>query len=487
MAAVVGLAGCVAGPTGGTRLNLAPLVVYEEEPRTESTRLELFGPLFRWERAGAEMGFTLAPLWDWRQGPDRREAYFLYPLGRYLQTEAATRFNLAPWGTVREELPAGAQAFQFFPVFWGRTAAGEPYGGVFPLYGVFKERFGREEIRFVLWPLFSTSRGEGSRHYKVLWPFFSYSTGREEAFTVWPFYGRIIKAGEYEKYYALWPFIHRQRLNLDTDTPRTLEAYLPFYLEDAKPGRRLVGYGYPFFSHYTQEEGHYEQWDTPWPLVVRGEGENFRVRAYRPFYYRREKGTEQETHILWPLYAHLREEEAGSLEIFRRYLALSMYHLRVQASGDWEEKHRMWPLFYYTGAPGVRQAHLPEVLPLDDPGWARLFGPWVYLWSREESGGCVRGRALWGLYRWEAGPEYSLWELGFLASRHATATSSTFRLLSGLVTLERQGSNRRLRLLYLPWEVTWEATGRGEVPPESGNNAAQNAATGETADEHGIP
>lgn len=450
---LLALLGCVSGPQGGRRLNLMPLLFYSSNPSQDTARLELLGPLFSRERVGTDTITTLAPLLCWRERGARREGEFLYPLGWYRREPAGSRFSFLPFSRYHQERPGGGTDGQFFLLFWGRTPAGAAYGGLFPLGGTFRERFGRESITFILWPLFSTSTGDGSRHYKVLWPFFSYSQGKESGFTFWPLFGKITRAGVYDKYYALWPLLHYQRLRLDTEQPRTVKAALPFYLEDTTPTSRWRGL---FFSHYVQEQGHYSQWNLPWPFIVRGDGEQFTLRSFWPFYYHRSDRDSDRLQLFWPLYARTREEKSDRLMVQHRWLLFSVYRYRLEPEGGWTEQGRLWPLFYFEGQCGRGQAHAPDLVPIRSKGWSRIYGPWLYLWSQERQGQSCQGRALWGLYRWERNPGYRLWELGFLASRQVTPERSSFRLLSGLLTWERRGSIHHLRLFYLPWGLTWE-------------------------------
>jgi hypothetical protein len=451
------LLACTAGPQPGRqRLNLSPLLYYSSNPEGEVTRLEILGPLFSREVAGPNAITTLAPLfYVLKHGQESTSAEFFYPLGHYYHNAEEQRFNLLPLIQQRQEPSGGPTETQIFPFFWGRTAGGETYGGVFPLAGTFKKRYGRDSMFFLLWPLYSSSSGEGSYHYHFLWPFFSYSTGKETAHTFWPIAGKMNKPGVYEKFYTLWPLINYQRLNLDTERPRTLKTFLPFYLEETSPEYQRRSYGYPFFSHYHQNKGNYDQWDTPWPLIVRGDGEDFHLRAFRPFYYHRVEKTEEATYILWPMYAKDRQEKPASLEVTYRFLFFSTYRVRVNPQGNWEERSRLWPFYFYDQDSKRLKAHAPDLLPLQSQGWDLLFGPYLYLWSTEQQGGYRQGRALWGIYRWEETPDYWLWELSFLVSRSFSQRESAWRFLLGMVTYQRQGTHSSLQFFYLPWKVKW--------------------------------
>jgi hypothetical protein len=457
LALALNLLTCASGPQPGRqRLNLSPLFYYSSSPQDKVTRIEILGPLFSREVAGDNSLTTLAPLfYVLNYGQASTSAEFLYPLGHYYHSAAEQRFDLPPLIRQRHELSGGPTETQIFPFFWGRTQDGDAYGGVFPLYGTYKQRFNRDYIQFVLWPLYSFSSGAGSYHYHFLWPFFSYATGREPALAFWPLAGKIIKPGVYEKYYVLWPFFNYQRLNLNTDRPRTFKFYLG-YLHDTSPKFYHVGYGYPFFGHYHQYKGNYDQWDTPWPLIVRGDGENFHLRAFRPFYYHRLEKNEEATYILWPMYVKDRQEKPHSLDASYRYLFFSTYHVRVDPQGNWEEDSRLWPLYFYKQNSRQLKAHVPDLLPLTSRGWDLLFGPWLYLWSTERQDGYRQGRALWGLYRWEGTPKYRLWELSFLVSHAISSEESKWRFLLGLVAYQSQGAHHSLRLFYLPWKIKWE-------------------------------
>ncbi len=149
------------------------------------------------------------------------------------------------------------------------------------------------------------------------------------------------------------------------------------------------------------------------------------------------------------------DTSGGTWEQTYRYLFFSTYTTEIDAKGDWREKNRIWPLCFSTSRPGFSHFHAPELIFMQSPGFDRLFGPWVYLWTQDRQDTYRQGKAFWGMYRWQEDKDYSLWELSFLAGRETTATTSKFRLLSGLVTWEREGSYRRLKLFYLPQGFSW--------------------------------
>jgi hypothetical protein len=450
------LAGCTTTSQGGRRLNLSPLLFYNEEPQADRSQLEILGPLFSRQRTGATSLYTIAPLFYYLSEGGAIEAEFLYPFGQYKSGAGDTRFNIIPLSSYRNDaLPDGASSWQFFPLYGGRTSKGESYGGVFPFYGTYKERFGRDRGVFCLWPLYASSVTEDTYRYSLLWPFFSYATGGEEALTFWPFGGKIVKSGVYEKYFALWPSIHYQRLKLDTENPQTINSVLPFYAWETSNTHSRKSVLYPFFTHYHQDQGNYDQWDTPWPFIVRGRGDNYSLQSYFPFYYHRQEADKSRFAIFWWLYDHRIDNSGGTWEQSYRYLLFSTYTTEIDAKGDWREKNRLWPLYFSTSRPGFSHFHAPELIFMQSPGFDRLFGPWVYLWSQDRQDTYRQGKAFWGMYRWQEDTDYSLWELSFLAGRETTATTSKFRLLSGLVTWERDGVHRRLKLLYLPQGFSW--------------------------------
>ena len=450
------LAGCTTTSRGERRLNLSPVFFYSDNPGTDQSQFEILGPLFSRYQAGSTFLYTFAPLFYYYTEGNTVEAEFLYPFGQYKSGSSDTRFNLIPISTLRNDFtPEGASNWQFFPFYGGRTSQGETYGGMFPFYGTFKERFGRDRAMFVLWPVYSRSVEENTYRYSVLWPFFSYSTGGEEALAFWPFYGKVITAGKSEKYYALWPIYNYQKLGLDTDNPRTIKTVLPFYAKETSNTYYRKSILYPFFTHYHQDKGNYDQWDTPWPFVVRGDGENYYLRNYFPFYYHRQELDKSRFAIGWWLYDHTIDATGGSWEQTYRYLAFSSYTTELDAQGKWSEKHRMWPLFFSSARSETSHFHAPEPIIIQSPGFDRLFGPWVYLYTQDRKHTYRQGKALWGIYRWQDDLDYHLWELSFLADRETTPNYSKFRLLGGLVTWERENNLHRLKLLYLPRGISW--------------------------------
>jgi hypothetical protein len=93
-------------------------------------------------------------------------------------------------------------------LFIGETEEGEDYAGLFPLIGRLLKRYGKDEIHFYLWPLYSDSLSEGARTRNFLWPFFSFTSGeKKKGYRIWPIYGRKEEVGVSTQAFLLWPIL----------------------------------------------------------------------------------------------------------------------------------------------------------------------------------------------------------------------------------------------------------------------------------------
>ena len=74
----------------------------------------------------------------------------------------------------------------------------------------------------------------------------------------------------------------------------------------------------------------------------------------------------------------------------------SSYSTEIDAKGNWSEKNRLWPLFFSTSRRDFSHFHAPEYIFMTSPGFDRLFGPWVYLWTQDRQGHLPPGQGLLG-------------------------------------------------------------------------------------------
>ena len=133
----------------------------------------------------------------------------------------------------------------------GRRAAGDAFSGfisqqrspdtnlnytaLVPFYGHLKNRLFRDEINFVLFPLYSETRKKDVVTDNYLYPIFDLRHGDHmTGWQVWPLAGAEHKAptlrtnsldevatnGGYEKFFALWPIYFKSRLGLGTTNPQ---------------------------------------------------------------------------------------------------------------------------------------------------------------------------------------------------------------------------------------------------------------------------
>ena len=136
--------------------------------------------------------------------------------------------------------------FTLFPIYFQQRSPDpkENYTALVPFYGHLKNRLFRDEIFFVMFPIYSETRKRDVVTDNYLYPFFDVRHGDGlHGWQVWPLvgtehkdvttqtngFGEIETIGGYDKFFALWPIHFCQNTGIGTDNPEKFRADLPFY------------------------------------------------------------------------------------------------------------------------------------------------------------------------------------------------------------------------------------------------------------------
>ena len=298
----------------------------------------------------------------------------------------------------------------------GRTDEGERYGGFFPIAGNLKERFGRDEIQFYLWPLYSRIEDEGEITWRTPWPVFSRFGGAAEGLYIWPLWGHRERAGEYKRGFTLWPCYVYIDEYLNTDNPVTKRFYLPFYATVRSPQGRADIFLPPFFFHQWAYNSSFVKWEFPWPFFTLVKGEGVSEWQVFPLFRLRTEEHKKRFYCLWPLYKYEWDLTSTEEEVVRRFLLINKYRVVKELKTEREALDaNLWPLFdYRRGLAGEVSFSIFPLLPLHDEGMERNIYPlaWVYRYTRSPEDETLSD-FLWGLYRRRTSPEFSSTRFAF--------------------------------------------------------------------------
>ncbi len=439
------------------RVNLWPLGVYSKNKIYHSKRLELLGPFIYKYQLEKEEGVSLRPLFSSvktfssEKEPLEKRIYFLAPLGLYFSDNETTTFKLIPLINQKiEKTPIKEEKegtkWEYFPIFIGKTAEGDTYGGIFPIYGKLKDRFGKEEITFFLWPLYSKVTYEKFRVTNILWPFIRTVKAKTEGdpsyrgFKVWPFYGEF-KEGEEERKFVLWPFYIKSHYKDEYGNFEEKVYYFPFYGREKTDTYEKTLYLWPFFQKIYRSDPYYKQIDAPWPFYRNIEGKEIEGKRIWPFYGYVKKTDSLDLFILWPFYFYqetsLSKGNTTHLEKEHRFLLLSKQREVLENSSSSLREFRFWP-FYYGYEDSQKEIKLqsfPALFPFYDEGVERNYGALFKILENFEKGNYQLIKFLWGLYRYEKFDLREIHELAFLLRVVQDKTQGTnyFEFLEGLL------------------------------------------------------
>ena len=452
--------------------NCQPLFDLQKEDGG-GVELNGLGPFITIKKTTSKKEYTLRPLFSWesRKRNNWKRLDFFYPLGKYETDDQHKIFRFIPFFSLKKERGCGAKenSFNFFPLFWGKTGKGEKYGGLFPLYGTLKERFEKDRIHFFLWPLYNDFREEDSTTYNLIWPIFSYTRGgTRSGYRIWPLYGQEKDRQHYRKHYTLWPFIHWQKRDLDTENTSRFFAVLPFYLSDISPQRNTISILWPFFNHTTDKRGNYEQWDFPWPFIQKVTGKGIEKFRFFPIsgYTRRAK--DDSSFLFWPIYEVKKEVLEDCEKKTYRTLIINKYETRIFPDEDRTAKAiECWPFFcFQKKKTGEANFCFPYLIPFKDEGFERNYAPIfrIYSYFRNPEGKTT-SRSFWGFYTHQRTKTGSSIDVSSLISCRKEKNFYRFSLLKGMLEYKKEKKGKSISFFYLPWAFHWE---KGDNPGENG-------------------
>lgn len=449
------------------RLNLWPFIVYKKDKEQNQEYLELFGPFVYKYHTHEEKGLSLRPFVSFVETPEEKKAFFLSPLGMYREDNETTTFKLVPLVKKRGEKENSEgfseKHFDLFPFFWGRTSKNETYWGVFPLYGRLKERFGRDEIQFFLWPLYSRVTYEEYVATNILWPFIRFTSARTQensqrysGFKIWPLYGHF-REGDEERRFFLWPFYIKQSYRDEYNSTDDKLFIFPFYVREQTDLYERKIYLWPFIQVVTAQDPFYRQIDAPWPFYRKISGENIEGLRIFPFYGYTKRTSSLEYFILWPFYFYSEYKDESSqsiLEKQHRFLLLSKYLTEFNNDTLTLKELRIWPLFYkYKNYESqILIYHFPALIPIINEGIERNYSPLLKLYETIENNNKKITKALWGLYRHEINGNRHVYELAFVMRRVCDENTNYIEFFEGLFGIGKIDGKPVLRIFFVNWK-----------------------------------
>lgn len=431
---------------------------------SEGNRAEMFGPLFSWQRQEQETLWTFPPLGSARHdaATDFFELDLLYPIltfdrfGLDYRLQLLQFFSYSGGSTMEEE---GRRRLTLFP-FYFHQRSDDPasnYTAVVPFYGHLKNRFFRDEITFVmlpLWlqtrkrdvvtdnyvlPLFHRRRGEGLRGWQF-WPLL----GHEHKEPTWrtDSQGESELVGGHDKWFALWPVFFRNDLGLGTTNVQTQRLFLPIYSAQRSPARDTTSYLWPLgFTYTVDREKKYRELGAPWPFIAFARGEGKTLTRVWPLFSQGKTPNVESDFYLWPIYKHNRTR-SESVDRQRTRILLFLYSDTTEENRSTEtrrERTDLWPLFTarreHNGNSRLQLLAPLEPLVPGNTGIERNYSPLWSIWRSETNPktGARSQSFLWNLFRCDSTPE-----------------TRKCSLLFGLFHYQSGPEGKRWRLFYVP-------------------------------------
>jgi len=279
------------------------------------------GPFITHKKTDKEKALALRPFFYWSKDFEQEKTHLdiLYPLASYVTTRSEKRFqaffHLIEYEERRLEGERPTRELTLFPfLFLKRGNKAHPgHFAFFPFYGKMQNKFLKDEIEFILFPLYWRSKSNGVETKSFLWPFLAfYGDNGNEGFRIWPLFGHRERKDGSRESFALWPFFAKKTKVFHGDRIESFSV-LPLYSKLKTPSRDFTTVFWPFLNHVVHKDRGYQRWDLPWPFLnftspldgggYDEAGTKSEQRLFPLFSSRRYKA-DREGFFLWPLYSY---------------------------------------------------------------------------------------------------------------------------------------------------------------------------------------
>jgi hypothetical protein len=427
-------------------------------------RTEAAGPLFYSQKTEEGSQWAFPPLMSLTRdrGINSSEFDMLYPILTYDRFGSEYRFQICQLfnfsgGQMLTE--TNKDRFSLFPFYLQQRSPdkSQNYTSVLPFYGDLRNRFFRDDVHYIMMPLYVRSRKRDVVTKNYVFPIFHLRHGDGlSGWQFWPIAGHEHKVptvrtntwGDaepvpgHDRKFVVWPFFLNQRAGLGGTNEEHTQALIPFYSFTRSPNRDATAI--PFilgWSSVDDREKKYHELGAPWPLVVFRRGETANTTRVWPFYSYATNEFLESTWYLWPVYKYNRVH-SDPLDRERTRILLYLYSDMVERNtetGTFQRRRDFWPLFTHRQDRNGNKrlqvlAPLEPILP-NNKSIERNYSPLWSLW-RDETNARTATRSqslLWNLYRRETGTEMS-----------------RISALFGLVQHSSTASGRHWRLFYWP-------------------------------------
>lgn len=469
-----------AAVTHGAERNRWPLAVEQQQPDGSIRSGEYVGPLFFTSHEPgrpAHRGFR--PFYLKSATTDRQTVAFLYPLFVWDQRDGYRSFTFFQLINRQQETASDQTAihrFDVWPFYFSRTTpdSATSYRAFFPFGGVIKERFGKDRIQFVLFPLYSHTEKNGLHITHAPWPFLRFIDGAgHHGFEFWPLFGQRARAQDYERQFYLWPLFYKSARQLSEPVPTVSVGALPFYSRDTAPGYRNENYLWPFFGYTRRTEPYrYAENRYLWPFFVQGAGDQRHVNRWAPFYTHSIIKGYDKTWVLWPVYRHATWSQDGIAQKKNQFLFFVYWSLQQRSqtnpSAAPAHKTHLWPLVSaWDNGAGRRQWQVfsPfEVFFPHNETIRQVYSPLFALYRYDRSDpATVRQAWLWNAVTYRQSAQGNEFHVGPVLTVTTTPQQQRIALARGLLGLQRQPGQR----LWRPFLFDFSAAKAQQSPAKS--------------------
>ena len=467
-------------PSLGPIYNRSPLVL---EP---GVRSEWLGPLYSREERGEIYGWATPPFVSWTKDPgtESAELDILYPLLTFDRFGEETRwqffqlFSISGGPSLDDSTKKRLTLFPFY--FQQRSAnPTNQYTAFIPFYGELRNRFFRDEVHFVMLPIYVQSKKRGVVTDNFIYPFFHLRHGGGvNGWQFWPVMGSEVKTitqrtnhwGDVEeipghrKFFFAWPFYFNERSGIGSTNEDHSFGFIPLFTREHSPLRDAIAFPFPLgYRRAEDREKGYKEWSAPWPFVTFARGPGKTTDRIWPLFSHAKTPEIETGFYLWPFYKTGKVRAApyerdSARVLFYLYADL---HEKNTDTGEDLRRRLFWPLFTYRKDFQNRE-RLQVLAPLEpflptSRSIERNYSPLWSLWRSElnPKTGASSQSLLWNLYR-----------------REKTRDSKKGSLLFGLFQYQTGPDGKHMRFFYIPFGKQTSAAIPADAVPSAPNSSA---------------